>query len=304
MNRVNIFLLLLLTTITLVGCKKSPYPGYEAKPNGIYFKLLAIGEEDKKASPDDYITADIAYRSMSDSTFFMGRRRFQLSASHFPGSVDECFAMLSQGDSASFIISSDNFFQKTLESPKPSFLNNQPSMKVEIRLVEVQTQADYSREKEAFLTWIEDFGDYEKVILKQFLEQKKIAVKPTATGMYFIPLNQGHGLGVTAGDTVVVDYEGKFLYGKFFDSTKKRNEPFSFVLGQKWQVIDGLEEAIGYMKEGQKALVILPSSIAFGRDGSSTGIIPPFTSVVFEVELLNVHRGHGLSMTAKKDSLK
>jgi len=55
---------------------------------------------------------------------------------------------------------------------------------------------------------------------------------------------------------------------------------------------------------GTKGVSYLPSSIAFGRDGSSTGIIPPFTSVVFEVELLNVHRGHGLSMTAKKDSLK
>lgn len=304
MNRVSTFLLLSFAAVAILGCKKSPFPGYEEKPNGIYFKLLAIGDVEKKAAINDYITADIAYRTMSDSTFFSGRRRFQLSASRFPGSVDECFAMLSQGDSASFIISADNFFQKTLESPKPSFLHKQLNMKVDIRLVEVQTQEDYNREKEAFLTWIEDFGDYEKVILKQFLEQKKIDVKPTATGMYFIPINQGHGMPVAAGDTVVVDYEGKFLNGKFFDSTKKRKEPFSFVLGQKWQVIDGLEEAIGYMREGEKALVILPSPLAFGRDGSSTGIIPPFTSVVFEVELLKVYRGNGALPTATKDTLK
>lgn len=300
MNRVSTFLLLALSALAIIGCKKSPFPGYEEKPNGIYFKLLAIGDDEKKAAPNDYITADIAYRTMKDSTFFLGRRRFQLSASRFPGSVDECFAMLSQGDSASFIISSDSFFKKTLESPKPSFMENEPQMKVDIRLIEVQTKEDYEKEKEAFLTWIEDFGDYEKVILKQFLEQKKIDVKPTASGMYFIPLSQGHGLPVETGDTVIVDYEGKFLNGKFFDSTKKRKEPFSFVLGQKWQVIDGLEEAISLMREGQKALVILPSPLAFGRDGSSTGIIPPFTSVIFEVELLNVYRGAGAPAQGKK----
>ena len=51
-----------------------------------------------------------------------------------------------------------------------------------------------------------------------------------------------------------------------------------------------LEEAIGEMKENEKALFIMPSDIAFGNSGSSTGIIPPFTSVVFTVELLQVRK--------------
>jgi len=290
MKRVVIALLPLLSLLT-GACGKSPYPGYEKAESGFYYNLLAIGEEDKKAQAGDYITADIAYRNMKDSTFFSGRRRFQLSPAHFNGSIDECFAMLSEGDSASFIISADDFFLKTLETQKPRFLVNQVTLKVDIRLVEVQKEDEYQREKEAFLTWIEDFGDYEKVILTQFIEQKKINVQPTTSGLFLIPITQGKGSVVSAGDTVIVDYEGKFFNGKFFDSTKKRNEPFSFVFGQKWQVIDGLEEAIGLMRQGQKALVILPSSLAFGKDGSSTGIIPPFTSVVFEVELLNVIKG-------------
>jgi FKBP-type peptidyl-prolyl cis-trans isomerase len=52
------------------------------------------------------------------------------------------------------------------------------------------------------------------------------------------------------------------------------------------QVIGGLEEAIGRMREGEKALIILPSELAWGEKGSSTGIIPPFTSVIYELELL------------------
>ncbi len=151
--------------------------------------MIAIGEEDKKAKAGDFITADISYRNMLDSSFFSGRRRFQLSESHFKGSIDECFSMLSEGDSASFIISADDFFLKTLETQKPRFLANQETIKVDFRLVEVQTDEEYQREKEAFLTWIEDFGDYEKVILTQFIEEKKINAQPTASGIYFIPSN-------------------------------------------------------------------------------------------------------------------
>ncbi len=224
--------LLPLLTLLSVGCKKSPYPGYEKVESGIYYKLLAIGEEEKKAKAGDFITADISYRNTADSSFFSGRRRFQLSQSHFNGSIDECFSMLSEGDSASFIISADDFFLKTLETQKPRFLLNQDKIKVDFRLIEVQTDADYQREKEAFLTWIEDFGDYEKVILTQFIEEKKINAKPTASGIYFIPSSMVSGPRVSPGDTVIVDYEGKFFNGKFFDSTKKRLEPFSFVYGQ------------------------------------------------------------------------
>ena len=76
------------------------------------------------------------------------------------------------------------------------------------------------------------------------------------------------------------------VHGRFFDSTVKRNQPFEFVFGTELQVIPGLEDAIGRMREGQRALVILPSDLAWGEKGSSTGIVPPFTTVIYEVELL------------------
>ena len=85
---------------------------------------------------------------------------------------------------------------------------------------------------------------------------------------------------------MTVNYEGRFLNGRFFDSTVKRNQPFEFVYGTELQVIPGLEDAIGRMREGQRALVILPSDLAWGEKGSSTGIVPPFTTVIYEVELL------------------
>ncbi|MEE4196619.1 MAG: FKBP-type peptidyl-prolyl cis-trans isomerase [Bacteroidales bacterium] len=290
MTKRILFLLILASGI--VSCNYfSKYPGYSKTKSGIYYKLLKFGEASEKAKPGDYLTVDIIYKTIDDSIFFEGRRKIQVTEPSFPGAIDECFLMLAKEEKAEFIISAHDFFTKTLETSLPGFLHQEDPMKVEIDMIEIQTEEDYYREKEAFLHWIEDFGEYEKVILRQFIDQQKIEQEPTETGLYHITLARGTGDSVRVGDTVTVHYEGRFLNGKFFDSTKRRNSPFQFVYGRKWQVIPGLEEAIGRMTEGEKAVFILPSKIGFGQTGSSTGIIPPYTSTIFEVELIEVIPG-------------
>jgi FKBP-type peptidyl-prolyl cis-trans isomerase len=279
-----------LFAILLTSCNYfSKYPGYKRTWSGVYFKLLSIGDDTRKAQTGDYITIDIAYKTLKDSVFFSGRRKFQVTRPEFSGSIDECLTMLSIGEKADFIINAGNFFTKTLQTKPPLFIDQEKGMVVEINMVEIQNSKDYDNEKRAFLKWIEDFGEYEKEILSQYMLEQKISIRPTKTGMYYIKVKEGHGRKVATGDTIIVDYEGRFLNGKFFDSTVKRHESFQFVYGTEWQVVKGLEEAFGLMSEGEKALVILPSEIAFGVSGSTTGIIPPFTSLIFEVELKKIN---------------
>lgn len=280
--------LILLTFIWSCN-RNSPYPGYSKGKNGIYYHLEKIGETDDKPVYGDFITADISYSTMKDSVFFTGRRKLQLEKTDIKGSISDCFAMLAVGEKATFIISADKFFKQTLETDLPAFIPPGSNMKVTLEVIEIQTEKEYNQEKEAFLNWIEDFGDYEKVVLKQYLETSKLPVKPTPSGLYYLRLREGHGRKVKKGDTVTVNYEGHFLNGKFFDSTIRRNQPFQFVYGTEWQVVKGLEEAIGMMREGEKALFIIPSNLAFGKKGSSTGIIPPYTSLIFVVELLKIN---------------
>ncbi len=280
-------LLIILSIFILASCNLfKRFPDYSKTKTGIYYHLQKIGEDVKPPVPTDFVTADIKYATLKDSVFFSGLRTFQLTKPDFKGSIDECFLMLSEGDSASFIINADDFFTKTLQTKLPKFLKKGDKLKVEIRLDEIRTAEQYQKDKEDFLKWIEDFGEYEKTVLARFLKDQKIDVKPMDNGMYFITLVQGTGKPVEIGDLVTVNYEGRFLNGKFFDSTTKRHQPFEFVYGTELQVIEGLNEAIGRMREGEKALVILPSDLAWGEKGSSTGIIPPFTTVIYEVELL------------------
>ncbi len=284
------YILLIFVVISLISCHdRSKYPGFKHARHGIYYQLHKIGEDTEKPGIGDFVTVDLIYKTMDDSVFFTGRRKFQITKPAYKGSIDECFMMLAEKENATFIISADDFFKKTLQTTLPGFFTELSNMKATIEIVEIQTEKEYQKEKEAFLNWIQDFNDYERIILKQFLEEKEMPVKPILSGIYYINIREGKGKKIEPGDTITINYEGKFLNGKFFDSTIKRNQPFQFIYGTEWQVIKGLEEALGIMREGEKSIVILPSDLGFGKKGSSTGIIPPFTSLIFEVEILKVN---------------
>jgi FKBP-type peptidyl-prolyl cis-trans isomerase len=279
--------------LVLFGCsnKSKLFPGFSVSETGIHYKLISLGEGNIQASPSNYVTINISYRTISDSVFFQGVRQFQLSEPHYAGSIDECFLMLSAGDSAAFYIKASPFFTQTLETEMPKFIHSDEYMRVDVKMLEIKTEEEFQREMEAFMSWIEDFGDYEKVIIKQYLDGQKLSIEPTASGLYIVPQIQTARNLVEVGDTVTIHYEGRFFNGKIFDSTRRRNEAFQFVYGQKWQVIPGLEEAIGKMREGEKSMLIVPSSLAFGEQGNSSGLIPAFTSVVFELEVVEVKKG-------------
>ncbi|MGM0529880.1 MAG: FKBP-type peptidyl-prolyl cis-trans isomerase [Bacteroidota bacterium] len=281
----------LLNIIIFSSCSnETKYPGYSKTGSGVYYKLHSFGSSEKQVNSGDYVSADFSYKTIEDSTFFEGRRTVKVSQTEHEGSIDECIMMLSKGDKATFIIPAYPFFNKTLETSLPDFLEEDDSMKITVDLMDVQREKEFMNEKEAFLKWIEDFGDYEKEMLQHFLEEKKLDRTPTKSGLYHVTLEKGNGPGVEKGDTLLVHYEGKFLNGKFFDSTIQRKRPFEFVYGHEMQVIKGMEEVIGRMREGEKALAIMKSDVAFGKTGSSTGIVPPYTSVVFEVTLVDVKK--------------
>ena len=279
--------------IFLISSCNSGYKNYRKADNGFYYQFLQIGESDKPPLYGDYIIVDLAYSTMNDSIFFAGRRKFKLTPPPFPGDIDECFAMMAAGDSANFIIDANDFFTKTINSKLPSFFNNGDKMKVSAKLLEIIDSKTYEKQKREFLSWVEDFGEYEKVLLQHYLEGQARSFAPESNGIYKELIRKGNGINVKRGDTVVVHYEGMFLSGKYFDSTRRRNAPFEFVYGTEWQVVKGLDIAIGQMTEGEKAMFILPSQLAFGNKGSSTGIIPPFTPVIFKVELVQVRKGDG-----------
>jgi FKBP-type peptidyl-prolyl cis-trans isomerase FkpA len=104
----------------------------------------------------------------------------------------------------------------------------------------------------------------------------------------------GTGAEALAGKNVVVHYTG-WLYdenapdfkGKKFDSSVDRGDPFRFPLGGG-RVIRGWDEGVAGMKAGGKRTLTIPPALGYGARGAG-GVIPPNATLVFDVELLEVH---------------
>ncbi len=98
----------------------------------------------------------------------------------------------------------------------------------------------------------------------------------------------GKGTEAKAGDTVKVHYVGTLTDGKEFDSSRKHNEPFGFELGAG-RVIKGWDQGVAGMKVGGKRKLTVPPSLGYGARGFPP-VIPPSSTLLFEVELLEVKK--------------
>jgi len=107
------------------------------------------------------------------------------------------------------------------------------------------------------------------------------------TGVVTEEIAIGNGPLVELGDTLTVHYVGTLSDGKVFDSSLDRNIPFSFVLGTG-QVIRGWDEGLLGMRVGGKRLLIIAPDYGYGELG--VGTIPPNSTLIFEVVLLNVEK--------------
>ena len=114
---------------------------------------------------------------------------------------------------------------------------------------------------------------------------KKPGVTTTASGLQYRVLNEGSGAKPSAQGEVEVHYKGTLIDGKGFDSSYERGEPISFLLNQ---VIPGWSEGVQLMSQGAKYEFYIPVDLAYGPQGIP-GVIPPYSTLIFEVELLKVY---------------
>ena len=133
---------------------------------------------------------------------------------------------------------------------------------------------------------VEKRGAIAKEQGRLFLEnnKKNEGVIVTSIGLQYKVLTSGTGKTPTSTSNVTVHYTGKLIDGTIFDSSVKRGQPANFGVNQ---VIRGWTEALQLMKEGDKWILYVPYDLAYGERGSGPQI-PPYSTLIFEVELIKV----------------
>lgn len=118
-----------------------------------------------------------------------------------------------------------------------------------------------------------------------------LAVERTPTGLYLQIVHPGEGQTIEWGDLTTVHYKGQFLDGRVFDSSYKREKPLESRVGN---MIQGWNEALQQLKPGGKAVLLIPSRLAYAGEGliTPTGdtLVPPNTVLRFDLEVLEVEK--------------
>lgn len=118
-----------------------------------------------------------------------------------------------------------------------------------------------------------------------FVNNSSLNYQLKTSGLYYIETEAGTGAMPVVNDSVYIRWTGMFLSGTAFASNSEATLPFAFKVGEG--PLLGLDEGVQYMKVGGKALLLLPSKLAYGASGNYYYGIPGYTPIVFEVQLIN-----------------
>jgi FKBP-type peptidyl-prolyl cis-trans isomerase FkpA len=297
----KIAIILGVAVLGLSSCKQ-----FEKGEGDMMYKL----HEDKSGATikdGDFVAFNATEKTEGDSVLYSSYDYDRPSLlikepSLFKGDLFGALALLSEGDSATFKINIDSMVTK-MGRPKPA----DTTSKYLIYTIKVDKVIPKGKLTDSvFRTQIDGYlktemdkaksGEASKFNAYVSKEDKKPTV--TTSGLNYVITKQGAGAKAAPGDTVLVNYTGRFLTGKVFDTSvlevaKKEGtfnpqrpyEPLKMPVGMNGS-IPGFEEGLMLFPQGTKAKLILPSKLAYGEQGSQG--IAPYTPLVFEIDIVKI----------------
>lgn len=264
---------------------------------GISYRIISphAGERIKL---NDVITFDLSIKTKKDSVLMSSYQRGKPFTTQVqqPQTLDDLmdvFTQLTAGDSARIAIPVDSLFKNR---EMPPYLSKHDSVLYLLKIRKVQTLEQAMAEHK---TAEEKIKNEEAARIVNYVASLHPAPKMTASGLYYQILQPTVKRKPLPGDTLLVNYIGRTLDGKVFDTNLQVEaqkagvfqqgrpyEPFQFVV-KAGQVIPGWDEGFLLLHEGEKARLIIPSSLAYGAQGGGSAI-PPYNPLIFDVELLHI----------------
>jgi len=219
------------------------------------------------------------------------------------GDLQAIFPLLSVGDSAVVVISCDTLLKNLPPAQKqlPPWLKKGNKITINMSIVSIKSMEQYQKDmdakKEQMMKEMSEKSaaqaPIDDKILQDYFAKNNLKPTKTASGLYYSIVKPGSGPAITKGQSVTMNYTGKTLDGKMFDSntdpSKGHVQPFTFNVGVG-RVIKGWDEGVMLLKKGSKAMFYIPSPLAYGPQAQGPDIAPN-SILVFDVEVTDVKAG-------------
>ena len=279
-NRLIWILVAVVLCLTAVSCRK--YSGFK-KSSGVYYQFHVINEDNEQPKTGDFVVVNMALR-VGDSILSPMTQNNMLMDELYKGDIYTALRMMHLGDSATFIFDGKKFYEEFLGMGEYPY--GKKPIYADVKLLRIMSKQNLEKAEELYEERLEQIRHIEDSLINNYVDKNHITNK--IAGIYCEYNEVGNGEKAEQGCIVDILFRGYKLDGTEFDRRLDPNDPFSFELGMG-QVARGLDIMLLEMRVGDKITMVLPSSLAFGDKGFVELNIPPYTPLVFEVELLGVH---------------
>lgn len=277
---------LAVVVLLLAGCVHPPLPGAKRIADGIFWKLRTLGEGERLSTDSDSVLVRVrmARLGAEPGSLFSTERWYGMQGIR-PTVAGLLFGKMRQGDSVSVAIEAARVPWTVLGAAMPPAGTDTGWVALELSLLQQRSRAESRALAEALLS-LRTEADEERILTAYLLGDPSWS--EFLGVLYKLDTTRGRGEPIQSGDLITIAYTASFLdNGRVFDDTHR--QPLTFRLGDPGQVIKGLEVAAHVLpRKGGKGRFIIPSKLAFGPTGSSSGIVPPWTPVLYEVEVVSV----------------
>ena len=278
-NRLICILVAAVLCLTAVSCRK--YSGFKHRSH-LYYQFHQLNEEQEQPQTGDFVMVNMALR-MDDTVLSPMTQNNMLMDELYKGDIYTALRMMHIGDSATFIFDGRKFYEEFLGMGEYPY--GKKPIYADIKLLRIMSKQNLEKAEERYEEHKEKMRLHEDSIICDYANKHHLDNK--VAGMYCIYLNVGDGEKAIKGQTVEILYSARLLDNTKFDGCEDPNNTLTVEVGAG-QVAPGLDIMLRHMREGDKMTMVVPSSLGFGEKGSMEMNIPPYTPLVFDVEMLRI----------------
>lgn len=310
------FLLVVCSIFATTLFAQKPLEGFTTSETGVKYKFVQRNEKGQPVLKDDVVIGKFSI--MFGDTLVADAKKMQsqpivkvdAASKVFNGDLIDGILLMKKGEICTFAFERDSLIK--LFGQVPEYFKSGMYAYWTIQVEDIKTPEQQAKEEAAMKAQQEEkmkqqkiisdsLGALEPAILQKAIKEYSFDNK-LVNGVYFKKtLSNKDKQTPKEGDNVKVHYVGKFVDGKLFDTSVetaakaagkyqegRKYEPLEFTIG-KHMMIPGFEEAVKMMNKGEKAIVLIPSTLAYGAQGR--GEISPSTPLIFELEIVDIIKG-------------